>query len=156
LPGVLLILLSIVQLTVVPLIAIGSVIPDLVLILVVTYTLFFGQLFGTVFGAVSGLLFDLMSGGVIGSAMFSKTLSGFVAGYFYNENKIEYNTSTTFLLVIVFIAASLNSFFYLLITASEINLTASHLIIEQGILPGIYSALFSLPVIIINQKRGEL
>ena len=97
-----------------------------------------------------------MSGGVIGSAMFSKTLSGFVAGYFYNENKIEYNTATSFLLVIVFVSASLNSFFYLLITASEIKLTASHLLLEQGILPGIYSALFALPVVILNQRRREL
>ena len=104
----------------------------------------------------SGLIFDLISGGVLGSAMFSKTLSGFIAGYFYNDNKIEYNTSTTFLLVIVFISASINSFFYLLITASEIKLTFSHLLIEQGILPGIYSSLFALPVILLNQRRREI
>lgn len=155
-PAVLLIVLSVLQMTVIPLIAIGTVIPDLVLILVVVYTLFYGQLFGTVFGAVSGLVFDLISGGVLGSAMFAKTLSGFIAGYFYNENKIEYNTSTTFLLVIVFISASVNSFFFLLITASEIKLTISHLLIEQGILPGIYSALFALPVILLNQRRREI
>jgi rod shape-determining protein MreD len=149
-------MLSVVQLTVVPLISIGSIIPDLLIVLVVTYTLFYGQLFGTVFGAVSGLIFDLISGGVLGSAMFSKTLSAFVAGYFYSDNKIEYNTATSFMLIVVFISASLNSFFYLLITASEIKLTAAHLFLEQGVLPGIYTALFALPVILLNQRRGEL
>ena len=124
--------------------------------LVVTFTLFYGQLFGTILGAFTGLLFDLVSGGIIGSAMFSKTIAAFIAGYFFNENKIDYNTSTSFLMVIVFISSALNSFFYLLITASEIKLTVSHLILEQGILPGIYTSVFSLPIIILNQKRKEL
>ncbi len=88
--------------------------------------------------------------------MFSKTLAGFIAGYFYSENKIEYNTSTMLFLLIVFIVASLNSFFHLLISSSEINLTASHLILEQGILPGVYTALFAFPIIVLNQKRTLL
>ena len=150
------IILLVVQLSIVPLISIGSVTPDLLIIFVVTFTLFYGQLFGTILGAFTGLLFDLVSGGIIGSAMFSKTIAAFIAGYFYNENKIDYNTSTSFLMVIVFISSALNSFFYLLITASEIKLTVSHLILEQGILPGIYTSIFSLPIIILNQKRKEL
>jgi rod shape-determining protein MreD len=148
-----LIILSVLQLTVIPLIAIGSVVPDLVIILVIVFTLQYGQFYGTIFGAISGLFFDLISGGILGSAMFAKTLSAFAAGYFYNENKIEYNTSTMFLLLVVFIASSINSFFYLLITSSEIKLTASHLILGQGILPGVYTALFSLAVVVFNQRQ---
>lgn len=126
------------------------------MILVVFVALRYGQLYGTIFGSVAGLFFDLISGGIIGSAMFAKTISGFVAGYFYSENKIEYNTSTMFMLLVVFISSSINSFFYLLISSSEIKLTASHLILEQGILPGFYTALFTLPVVIFNQKRKML
>lgn len=150
------IILSVIQLSIVPLISIGSVTPDLLIIFVVTFTLFYGQLFGTILGAITGLFFDLISGGIIGSAMFSKTIAAFIAGYFFNENKIDYNTSTSFLMVIVFISSALNSFFYLLITASEIKLTVSHLILEQGILPGIYTSVFSLPILILNQKRREI
>jgi uncharacterized membrane protein len=85
--------------------------------------------------------------------MFSKTVCGFIAGYFYNENKIEFNISTVFFLVIVFISSAINSFFYLLLTSSEIKLTAAHLILEQGILPGIYTAVISIPIFIFNQKQ---
>lgn len=154
--SLLLLLFGIIQLVIIPLISIGSVIPDLMIILVVFVALRHGQLYGTIFGAIAGLFFDLISGGIIGSAMFAKTLSGFVAGYFFSDNKIEYNTSTMFMLLVVFISSSINSFFYLLIASSEIKLTASHLILEQGILPGFYTALFTLPVVIFNQKRKVL
>ena len=150
------ILLSIIQLSIIPLISIGSIIPDLIIILIVSFSLRYGQFYGTIFGAFSGLLFDLVSGGILGSAMFAKTISGFVAGYFYSDNKIEYNTSTMFFLLIVFISSAINSFFYLIISSSEIKLTASHLILEQGVLPGIYTALFALPVVVFNQRRNIL
>ena len=151
-----LIFLCVIQVTVIPLIAIGSVVPDLLIILIVLFTLKFGQFYGTIFGAIAGLLFDLVSGGILGSAMFSKTLSGFLAGYFYNENKIEFNVATLFLALIVFLSSSVNSFFYLLITSSEVKLTASHLFLEQGILPGIYTALLSIPIVMYNQRRKSL
>ncbi len=137
-------------------VSIGSIIPNLVVILVVTFTLFYGQLYGTIFGAVCGLFFDLISGGVLGTAMFSLTISSFIAGYFFNENKTEFNLSSMFLVLIVFISAAINSFFYMLLTSSEIKFTASHLILEQGILPGVYTALLALPVVIYNQKRTIL
>ena len=152
----LLIVLATLQITIVPMVAIGSVIPNLIVILVVTFSLFYGQFYGTIFGAVCGLSFDLISGGAVGTAMFSLTLSGFIAGYFYNENKTESNVSSMFLVLIVFICAAINSFFYMLLTSSEIKFTASHLILEQGILPGVYTALLALPVVIYNQKRKIL
>ncbi len=137
-------------------IAIGTIIPDLVMILLVYYTLRQGQLYGTILGSIFGLLFDIISGGILGSSMFAKTISGFIAGYFFNENKIEFNTQTMFFVLIVFISATLNSFFYLLLTSSEIKLTASYLILQQGILPGIYTAVISIPVLILNQRRKML
>lgn len=147
--------LSVLQLTVVPLISLDSIQPDLLIIVIVIFTLRYGQLFGTIFGGIAGLFFDLISGGVIGAAMFSKTISSFIAGYFFNENKIQYNLSTLYFLVIVFITSSINSFFYLLITSSEIKLTASYLFLEQGILPGLYTSLISLSVVLFNQNKGS-
>lgn len=144
------------QVTIVPMVAIGSVIPNLVIILVVSFTLREGQFLGTIFGAFSGLVFDLISGGALGTAMFATTISAFIAGYFYNENKIEYNTESMLFLLIVFISASIRSFFYLLFTASEIKLTASHLILEQGVLPGVYTALIGLPLLLYNQKERSI
>jgi rod shape-determining protein MreD len=150
-----LLFLSVIQVTVVPLIAIGSVIPDLLIILIVMFSLKFGQFYGTFFGTITGLFFDFVSGGILGSAMFAKTISGFLAGFFFNENKIEYNTATLFLSLIVFLISTVDSFFYLLMTSSEIKLTASHLFLQQGVLPGIYTSLLSIPIVIYNQRRKD-
>ncbi|PID59657.1 MAG: rod shape-determining protein MreD [Ignavibacteriae bacterium] len=151
--AVLLLMLAIIQVSVIPLLAIGTITPDLVLILVVIFALKYGQFNGTIYGAIAGLTFDLISGGILGSAMFAKTISGFITGYFFNENKVDQNLSTMYLLLVVFIAATVNSFFYLLIISSEIKLTVAHLIVEQGILPGLYTALFVLPIVIFNQRN---
>lgn len=137
-------------------IAIDAIAPDIIMILLVYYALKYGQLYGTFLGSIFGLLFDIISGGILGSAMFAKTISGFIAGYFYNENKIETNISTMFFVFIVFITSTINSFFYLLLSSSEIKLTAAHLILEQGVLPGIYTAVISIPVVIFNQKQKTL
>jgi len=134
-------------------IAIGSIIPNIIMILLVFYSLKYGQLTGTILGSIYGLTFDVISGGILGSAMFSNTIAGFAAGYFFNENKIEFNIKTMFFILIVFISSSLNSFFYLLLTSSEIKLTTSYLIFESGILPGIYSAAISIPFVIYNKNK---
>ena len=74
--------LAIIQTTVIPLISINGYVPDLILILLVLYTLKEGQMYGMILGFVLGFFFDLATGNVIGSTMLSKTVAGFVAGYF--------------------------------------------------------------------------
>ena len=133
-------------------IAIGSIIPNLIIILLTYYALKFGQITGTILGSIYGLVFDIISGGILGSAMFAGTLSGFIAGYFYNENKTDFNLKTIFFVFIVFISATFNSFFYLLLTNTEIELSASYLIIENGLLPGIYTSAISIPFMIFNKN----
>lgn len=143
----------ILQFIFIPMIAIGSIVPNLIIILLVYYTLSYGQLLGTILGAFYGFIFDIISGGILGSAMFSITIAGFAAGYFYNENKIEFNIKTMFFILIVFISSSVNSFFYLLLTSSEIKLTTSYLVFESGILPGIYTSAISIPFVIYNKNK---
>ncbi len=58
-----------VQLTVIPFISIQGVVPNLVLIAVVYFSISNGQIFGTVTGASYGLLYDLISGNLVGSNM---------------------------------------------------------------------------------------
>ncbi|MDH3269667.1 MAG: rod shape-determining protein MreD, partial [Ignavibacteria bacterium] len=69
-----------IQLTVIPFISIQGVVPDLLLIAVVYFSISYGQIFGTISGASYGLLYDLISGNLVGSTMLSKTVAGFVAG----------------------------------------------------------------------------
>jgi rod shape-determining protein MreD len=146
--------LAIIQLVVIPLISIYNITPNLVLILIVYYTLKDGQIFGTILGFVLGLLLDLFSGGLIGAFMFSFTISAFVAGYFYSENKMDTNLATYFFLLIVFISACVNSFLFARISNSTSNVSLLLLLIEEGLLPGLYTTLFGLPIVVYNSRKG--
>jgi rod shape-determining protein MreD len=145
--------LMIIQFTIIPFISFNQIAPDLVLVLLVFYTLKLGQLQGTILGSVYGLLFDIFSGGILGSAMFSKTLAGFITGYFYNENKIDYNLTSFMFLVIVLIVGSVDSIAYSFFSTADINTNLIPLFFEQGILPGLYSAMLALPMIIFTPKK---
>ena len=146
--------LAIIQLVVVPLISIYNITPNLVLILIVYYTLKDGQIFGTILGFILGLLLDLFSGGLIGAFMFSFTISAFLAGYFYSENKLDTNLATYFFLLIVFISACVNSFLFARISNSTSNVSLLLLLIEEGLLPGLYTTLFGLPIVVFNSRKG--
>lgn len=149
-PIIIFIPLAVMQLTVIPLISVDYIAPDLILILVVFLTLKNGQIYGSILGFILGLLFDLVSGGLIGAAMFSKTLAGFIAGYFFSEKRIETNLDSTMFIVIIFVCAFVDSLFYSLLTSIESNITILNLFFEYGILPAFYTAAVSLPVIIFK------
>lgn len=152
-PLVLFIPIAIIQMTIVPLIAFKFITPNLILILLVFYTLQYGQIYGTVLGFILGVLFDLISGGIIGSSMFSFTLAGFIAGYFYNENKIEVNRSSLNFIFILLITASASTFVHSIITESSIQTNVLYLLFEEGILPGFYTAIFGFLVIIFKKNK---
>ncbi len=151
-PFVIFIPTLVVQLTLVPLISVEYFVPDLVLILLVYYTLLKGQMFGTITGAVFGLLFDLFSGNLLGLAMFSKTIAGFTAGYFYNENKIDTNTSMLNFSLIVFLSAFVDSFFNGIFSGSQ-SVGILFIVFERSLFPALYTAVLALLIIIALPKR---
>ncbi|MFA3782921.1 rod shape-determining protein MreD [Melioribacteraceae bacterium 4301-Me] len=148
--------LIIVQFTLVPLISIEGVVPNLPIIAVIYYTLLYGQLYGTYFGFFSGLIFDIASGGLLGAAMFTFTISAFLSGYFCNENKIEQNTSTFMFSLIVFIVSIINCFIYSAISTKVQAIGFLFLFLYTGLLPGIYTLIFSFAVPLIKPKGNLL
>ncbi|MGD1007158.1 MAG: rod shape-determining protein MreD [Ignavibacteriaceae bacterium] len=146
--------LLIIQTTVVPFISINGITPDLILIMLVFYTVRNGQVYGTILGFVYGFLFDLITGSLLGSAMLSKTIAGFIAGYFSNENKREIYFKTYIFVLIVFLCSVvdliINSFF----SSIDLNTSIVLLLFEQGVLPGIYTALLSALIILFYPKRS--
>jgi rod shape-determining protein MreD len=150
---VLFIPLVILQITIIPFLSYNQIAPDLILILLVYFTLNIGQLHGTILGFIFGLLFDIFTGGIIGSAMFSKTLSGFVAGYFYNENKMDSNLKSSMLLFIIFIVGSVDSIVYTFFSTSKMQINLITVFFEQGILPGLYSACIAIPLIVFYPRK---
>jgi len=147
------VLLVIIQITLIPFLSYRQIAPDLILILLVFFTLSAGQLKGTIMGFTLGLLFDIISGGVIGSAAFSKTLCGFLTGYFYNENKMDFNLKSFLFLAIVLIIGTVDSIVYSFFSTPEFEQNLIVLFFQQGILPALYSAVIALPVVVFSSKK---
>lgn len=142
-----------VQTTLIPLASVGGIIPDIVLILLVYYTILNGQLYGTVLGFIFGFLFDLITGSLLGSAMLSKTIAGFVAGYFAGDAKISsYFKSYSFVLI-VFLCAVIDSVVYTFFSSVEVSVSIVEIFLSQGIFPGLYTAVVSVLLIFFMPKR---
>ena len=146
--------LAVIQLVLVPLISIDNVAPNFILILIVYYTLRNGQIFGMLLGFGLGFIFDLISGGLLGAFMFSFTISAFVTGFFYNENKFDTNLASYFFLVILFVSSFVCLFIFGSISNSSTNIGFLFLIVEEGILPAIYTTLFGIPLVVFSSKKG--
>lgn len=153
-PVLIFIPLAALQLVIVPLITVYDIAPNLILILIVYYTLIYGQIFGIIAGFVLGLLFDLISGSMIGASSLAFTVSAFIAGYFYNENKIDINTASFLFIIILFLCSVVNSFLYSSVMTNNPDVNFITLILDIGILPGLYTAVLGLPVIILKPKKG--
>lgn len=148
--------LALIQLSVVPYLTFEFIGPDILLIMTVYYSLKFGQVYGTVFGAVTGLCFDLISGGLLGSSMFVKTIAGFVAGFFFHENKVESNTFTPRFVFIVLLCAVINSLLLLILSAPGGTSNILALLFEGSLLPAIYTSVLSMAVIFIKPGKNRI
>jgi rod shape-determining protein MreD len=146
----------IIQLVAVPLISISGIGPNIIVIFLVYFTLMNGQIFGTILGFICGFIFDLISGSVFGVSMLSMTISSFIAGYFYNEPKIEVTTTSFFFVFIVFLCASIESLVFSAVSSSTPDFNFIFLMVEGGILPGIFTAALSVfKIIFTKRKRFE-
>ncbi len=144
-----------VQLTVVPLIAIAGVIPDLVLISLVYYSISRDQFYGTVLGGTYGVFLDLITGSLLGSSMLSKTIAGFTAGYFSTETKKEINITTYIFSLIVFICALIDSIIFSFFSAFDVQTNIFKLLFEQALLPSLYTAMVSVLFIFSPFRRRK-
>lgn len=140
------------QLFFVPLISFRFIVPDLLVIFLVFYSLRYGRVFGSWIGFTVGFLFDLVSGGIIGISMFAKTLVGFTAGSFMDEyNGIE-SRSIIFLLGVILLSSIINSFFFTILSLNEI-FNIVEVIFNQGILGGVYTTILSIPFVLFKVWR---
>ena len=143
-----------IQLTVIPFVSIQGVVPNLLLIAVVYFSISNGQIFGIVTGASYGLLFDLISGNLVGSNMLSLTVAGFAAGYFSGETRLEkYLYSYSFTLVVL-ISALINAMIFSFFSVMDFNTNFLQALFNHALLPSIYTSIVSILVVIIPYKRA--
>lgn len=146
--------LLILQTTIIPLVSINGIVPDVILILLVFYSMRQGQLYGTILGFIYGFLFDIITGSLLGSTMLSYTLAGFTAGYFSNENKREMYFKSYSFALIIFLCTVIESVVKAFFTTIDLNASLLNMFFQQGMLPGIYTAVLSVFVIMFYPKRS--
>ena len=146
-------LLIVLQSQVMKLLSLEGLTPDILAIWIIYIALRHGQMKGMVWGFAVGLLFDFVTGNFIGLSALTKTVCGFVAGYFYSENKtIMTLTSYRFILVVLTVSLIQNIVYFVIFTqGTEIGLIRA--IFEFGLATTLYTAIVSLlPMFIFSRK----
>lgn len=149
------IVLIIVQATAMKLVSVELITPDILAIWVVYIALQRGQLTGTFWGFVVGLVFDLFTGDFIGLSALSKTVCGFIAGYFFNEHKTEVVVgSYRFLLVVIVSSFIQNVVYFIVFTrGTEINLLEA--ILRFSLPTSLYTAVAALiPLFTLSRRTA--
>ncbi len=142
-----------VQYFIIPFISIKFIIPNIVLIYILIYTIRYGQISGTLFGFWVGFLFDIVSGGFIGSGMFAFTLSAFIAGYFYKEDYLDVIHNIKVFLLIVFLLATLFFLLYSVLGMQSIEVKQNYSFIAYSLFCGIYTTVVSFVIFILPQDK---
>lgn len=134
------------QTTLVKFLAIDTIVPDLLLLWIVVVAVRRGQIPATVAGFALGLILDLLSGpdGMLGLAALTKTLAGFAAGYFYNENKVLVTLGSYRLLLLVAAVSLLHNILYFLILLQGSGIGWSDTVLSYGLPTTLYTVLIAL------------
>ena len=88
------------QLTVVPLLAIKSIPPDLTLIFVVSVAVQKGRVSGVMFGFGAGIINDLFSTDLLGATALANSIAAYIAG-FVGREQLERQTLSIFLVLTI-------------------------------------------------------
>ena len=142
------------QLVLVPLISIRNIAPDIVLLFVTYISLREGQIAGTTAGFISGMIIDVFGDSIVGLSALSKTIAGFIAGYFFNPIKIDINIGSFRFPGIVMLSAVVNNLIFFFPEIVENHGGLNNLILKFIVASAIYTSLFSLvPMFVFSSKR---
>ncbi len=144
------------QTTIVSFTSIANIIPDVMLIWIVYLAITRGQIPATVYGFAIGLMLDLISGQFLGLSALSKTVAGFLAGYFFHENKTDINLANYQFLFFVSAASFAHNLIYFTIftQGSEVDLFTA--IFRFGLFSTIYTTFVALIPMFVHARKPML
>jgi rod shape-determining protein MreD len=149
-------LFILIQTTVVRYLGVVDIFPDVPLIWLVYLAIRRGQIPATLYGFAIGLLLDLLSGpdGLLGLGALVKTAAGFLAGYFYNENKTWQTLGGYQFVAAVFVVSLVHHALYFLILLQGTSITVSQTFLRYGLPTSAYTALAALlPMLVLARHH---
>ncbi len=150
------IMLTLLQISVVNLIEVRGITPDLLIILVVWITLAEGRFAGLFFGFGIGLLFDIFTLDVIGTNALAKTITAFFVGYFYKEGYESERLGSFFFVLITLFSSILHNLIYYFFYIRLSDLNYFDFFIRYGLATSAYTGVFSIIAMLINLPRREI
>jgi rod shape-determining protein MreD len=142
LKGAIIVVTLLIQLTLINSIIILGLKPDLIMVVVVVFSLLKGEKEGTISGFASGLLQDIFSTGLLGINALAKTVIGFTCGIL--KEKIFYEHILFLIPVITFIASFMQSILiFLLLRAFGIEYGLAWSLKQIALPEALYSSLLS-------------
>lgn len=145
--------LFLLQTTFVPFLAISGFVPDLLLLWVVFTSIRRGQTEGMVAGFIVGTLQDVTTTQLFGLAALAKTGAGFLAGYFYNENKTDQTLGTSQFPLLVAVCSLAHNivFFGIFLQGSNVPLLSTTLYYSAA--TAVYTTMIGfLPMFVFSRK----
>ena len=150
------ILLITVQTTIVSFTSVFNIVPDIMVIWIVYIAVTRGQIPATIYGFAIGLTIDLMSGQFLGLSALCKTVAGFIAGYFYHENKIEITISNYRFLVIVAVISFVHNVIYFIIFTQGSDVHILTAIFRFGLFSSLYTTTISSIPMFVAMRKPQL
>jgi rod shape-determining protein MreD len=145
--------LLLLQTTFLPFITLGGYLPDLFILYLVYVALRRGQIEATISGFIIGLLQDVITTQFFGLAALSKTIAGFVAGYFFNENTVEQTLGSYRYVLLVALCSVIHNLIYFIIFFQGSNESVLFSTIEHTIGITLYTCVISvLPMFFCSRK----
>lgn len=141
------------QTTIVSFTSIANIIPDVMLIWIVYIAITQGQVPATVYGFGIGLILDLVSGQFLGLSALSKTVAGFLAGYFFHENKIGINLANYQFLIFVGAASFAHNLIYFTIFTQGSDVDLFTAVFRFGLFSTIYTTFIASIPMFINSRK---
>lgn len=126
--------------------SIRDIVPDILIVCIGYVAIREGQVAGTISGFLIGLALDLLSGqdGMLGLSALSKTVAGFTAGYFYNENKVMQTLGSYVFIIVIGVSAFVHNILYFTIFLQGTTLGVWEMMLRYGIPATLYTAAVSL------------
>ena len=154
--GLLFIVLAVIQKTLIWLVAVTEyeITPDLVLIALVFFSIKNGKTAGSIGGFLAGIFSDILCFTFIGLMALAKCFSGFTAGFFNKQLKIEKYTTTYVFPLIVLLCSLINNVIYYWIYFQGTNQAFGILMLKYMLPTAVYTSIVSfVPVIILSRKK---
>lgn len=153
----LLLALALLQVTFVPLISVGGFIPSFLLIGAVFITLREGQMTGMLMAFPAGLLVDAYLSAVVGITALSLTVAVFAAGFFHDEEQVQFQLGSPRTVLIIFLSALLFHVIYVFSYFQSLDIDIIQTLMAHVFGASIYTVVLSIiPVLVLARRTAKL